>query len=75
MPEAADAQGAAGSSRASLRLVLGYALGGAGYAAGLVLSAFFDLPAGAIIVWMLALLGVLLAVMYRFNFCSRPSHS
>ena len=59
------------SSRAPLRLALGYALGGGGYAAGLVLSAFFDLPAGAIIVWMLALLGVLLAVVCRFNFCSR----
>ncbi len=58
------------SSRAPLRLALGYTLGGVGYAAGLVLSALFDLPAGAIIVWMLALSGVLLAVVSRFNFCS-----
>lgn len=58
-------------SRAPLRLALGYALGGMGYAAGLVLSALFDLPAGAIIVWMLALFGVLLAMAGRFNFCSR----
>lgn len=59
------------SSRASLRLALGYTLGGVSYAAGLVLSALFDLPAGAIIVWMLALSGVLFAVVSRFNFFSR----
>ncbi len=52
-----------GYKKAPLRLVLGYALGGMGYAAGLALSAFFDLPAGAIIVWMLALLGMLLAMV------------
>lgn len=52
-----------GRSRATQRLVLGYALGAAGYAAGLVLSALFDLPAGAVIVWMLALLGVLVAAL------------
>lgn len=63
--------GAAGYKKEPLRLALGYALGGMGYAAGLVLSALFDLPAGAIIVWMLALLGVLLAMVSRFNFCSR----
>ena len=67
--------GAAGlcsvSSRVPLRLALGYTLGGVSYAVGLVLSALFDLPAGAIIVWMLALLGILLAGMSRFNFCSR----
>lgn len=57
--------------RAPLRLVLGYVLGGMGYAAGLALAAFFDLPAGAIIVWMLALSGVLFAVVSRFNFRSR----
>ena len=60
-----------GYKEAPLRLVLGYALGGVSYAIGLVLSALFDLPAGAIIVWMLALSGVLLAGMSRFNFCSR----
>lgn len=35
-----------------------YGLGAAGYAAGLVLSALLDLPAGALIVWVLALLGL-----------------
>ncbi len=52
-----------GRSRATQRLALGYALGAAGYAAGLVLSALFDLPAGAVVVWMLALLGVLVAAL------------
>lgn len=41
------------------RLPLAYALGVAGYAAGLLLSLTFDLPAGAMIVWCLALLAVL----------------
>ena len=35
-----------------------YAIGVAAYAAGLVASALFDLPAGAVIVWALALLGL-----------------
>jgi zinc/manganese transport system permease protein len=35
-------------------LMSGYALGAGGYALGLVLSAAFDLPSGAIIVWALA---------------------
>jgi zinc/manganese transport system permease protein len=36
------------------RTVVGYGLGAAGYAAGLALSALFDLPSGAVIVWTLA---------------------
>jgi zinc/manganese transport system permease protein len=39
------------------RLAAGYALGGFGYAAGLVLSASFDLPAGPAIVCTLAVAG------------------
>jgi zinc/manganese transport system permease protein len=35
-----------------------YAIGITGYAAGLVASALFDLPAGAVIVWALAFLGL-----------------
>ena len=41
------------------RLPLAYAIGIGGYAIGLVLSAGLDLPAGALIVWCLALLAVL----------------
>jgi zinc/manganese transport system permease protein len=40
------------------RLPLAYAIGGAGYAAGLVLSSALDLPSGALIVWCLALLAI-----------------
>ena len=42
------------------RIAAGYALGAIGYAAGLLASALFDLPAGAVIVWALALLAVLM---------------
>jgi len=37
------------------QLTAAYVVGGAGYAAGLVLSAVFDLPSGAMIVWTLAI--------------------
>ena len=33
---------------------IAYALGAAGYVLGLALSALFDLPSGAVIVWTLA---------------------
>jgi zinc/manganese transport system permease protein len=39
------------------QLAVGYALGACGYALGLALSALFDLPSGAVIVWAIALLG------------------
>ena len=37
-----------------LRHLMGYGLGALGYALGLALSALFDLPSGAVIVWALA---------------------
>jgi len=40
------------------RLPASWALGVAGYAAGLVLSTAFDLPSGAVIVWALAVAGL-----------------
>jgi len=43
----------------SRRLPLAYAIGAGGYGIGLVLSAAFDLPSGALIVWCLAALAVL----------------
>lgn len=46
-------------------LAQGLAIGVAGYAIGLVISAVYDLPAGAVIVWVLAGLGALLAVARR----------
>jgi len=40
------------------RLPFAYGVGIAGYAAGLLLSTVFDLPSGALIVWCLALLAI-----------------
>ena len=40
------------------RLILAYAIGVLGYAAGLVLSSALDLPSGALIVWCLAILAI-----------------
>jgi zinc/manganese transport system permease protein len=40
--------------RGARRYVIAYVVGAAGYALGLALSALFDLPSGAVIVWALA---------------------
>jgi zinc/manganese transport system permease protein len=40
------------------RLPICYALGAAGYALGLIASAALDLPSGAVIVWVMALLAI-----------------
>ena len=45
------------------RLATGYAIGSAGYALGLALSAVLDLPSGAVIVWTLAATGVVAALL------------
>lgn len=42
---------------AAYRMVYAFAIGIAGYAVGLLLSAWFDLPGGATIVWSLAAVG------------------
>jgi zinc/manganese transport system permease protein len=44
---------------ANRQLAIGYALGVASYVAGLVLSVVTDLPSSAVIVWAMALLGLL----------------
>ena len=44
--------------RRSRRAFVAYAIGAAGYALGLALSALFDLPSGAVIVWTLAACGI-----------------
>ncbi len=48
-------------------LAAAYALGLAGYLTGLVLSALYDLPTGAIIVWSLAGLGALVLAVRRLR--------
>ena len=45
-------------------LTAGWGIGGLGYAAGLVLSALFDLPSGAIVVCVLALVALLFAAVF-----------
>jgi len=41
------------------RLAAGYVIGGISYFVGIVLSALFDLPTGAIIVWTMAAISLL----------------
>ena len=45
------------------RMAYAFATGIAGYATGLLLSAWFDLPAGAAIVWAMAITGILIALL------------
>ena len=45
--------------RGRSRLIVAYAIGAGGYVSGLVPSAVLDLPSGAMIVWTLALCGLL----------------
>jgi zinc/manganese transport system permease protein len=45
--------------RRYVRLSAGYAVGATGYALGLGISAMFDLPSGAVIVWTLAAVAIL----------------
>jgi zinc/manganese transport system permease protein len=48
-------------SLAKHALAAGYAIGLVGYVAGLLLSAVYDLPTGAVIVWTLTLAGLVAA--------------
>lgn len=47
------------------RLLAAWALGAVGYALGLAASAVFDLPSGAVVVWVLAVAAVMLAMLVR----------
>ncbi len=49
----------------SHRLKFAWMTGIAGYALGLILSAWFDLPAGAAIVWAMALSGIVIALLTK----------
>lgn len=51
------------SMRMQWGLATAFLLGVAGYAAGLVLSTVFDLPSGALIVWCLAALAIIMGSM------------
>jgi zinc/manganese transport system permease protein len=52
------------AQRGTRRYVIAYVIGAAGYGLGLALSALFDLPSGAVIVWTLAVCG-LLGALYK----------
>jgi zinc/manganese transport system permease protein len=47
------------------RYLIAYGIGALGYALGLMLSAWFDLPSGAVIVWTLAACAMASAVLHR----------
>lgn len=47
------------------RLINGYLIGGVSYGAGLIMSAYFDLPTGALVTWVLALSTILYRLVYR----------
>jgi len=49
----------------SRRYIIAYGVGAIGYALGLALSALFDLPSGAVIVWALAACAALGALSMR----------
>lgn len=49
------------------QLIGAYALGALAYLAGLIASALFDLPSGALIVWMLALFGLAANMLRRYD--------
>jgi zinc/manganese transport system permease protein len=55
-------------------MVASYAIGIAGYVSGLVLSAVFDLPSGALIVWTLAGCALLAQAIPRVR-RSHPAHA
>ena len=56
---------AAGKRRGPRRYQVAYVVGALGYALGLMLSALFDLPSGALIVWTLAACAIVGATITR----------
>ena len=55
----------ASRNAARLRLTKAYAVGALGYLSGLIASIVFDLPTGAIIVWAMAVVGIVLFAAER----------
>jgi zinc/manganese transport system permease protein len=55
------------------RIVYAFAIGITGYAIGLLLSAWFDLPSGAAVVWTMAGTGVIAALLIRPDKVARSS--
>jgi zinc/manganese transport system permease protein len=63
---------ATGRRAGKVGLAIGYGLGALGYALGLTLSAVFDLPSGAVIVWALAACALLVVLMRSGASNERP---
>ncbi len=59
--------------RGPRRHALAYGIGALGYALGLALSALFDLPSGAVIVWTLAACAVAGSMVVRPSVALRPA--
>jgi len=53
------------------RLVAGYLIGGLSYLIGIMLSVMFDLPTGAVIVWSMAVIALLIGLVISDK--QRPS--
>lgn len=49
------------------RLISGYSIGLISYALGLAMSALFDLPSGAIVVWMLAVVAIMFSGLTKIG--------
>lgn len=59
--------------RGARQLWIGYGIGVAGYALGLALSALFDLPSGAVIVWALGVCALMVVLALRGRPDSEPA--
>jgi len=55
------------------QILYAYILGATAYALGLTMSALFDLPSGAIIVWSLAVCGVLTSIIFKKKLYPGPN--
>jgi zinc/manganese transport system permease protein len=55
--------------------MLAFIVGVSGYFSGLIVSAFFDLPSGAVIVWCLAISALLVPVLLSNLFIASAKES
>jgi zinc/manganese transport system permease protein len=55
----------------SRRMFKAYVVGALGYAFGLLVSLYTDLPTGAVIVWALAVVGIIASCLER----GKPQHA
>ncbi|WP_103919130.1 hypothetical protein [Candidatus Venteria ishoeyi] len=48
-------------------MIVGYGIGALGYGLGLILSSVLDLPSGAVIVWMIAIIALLPGFFIKYT--------